>query len=99
MSPTVLSCAPVIVGKRTPESVGAGLGVGRGARVRGAHGGGGVTAVLPEPPFLQREKRLGRGDLISNSRCRAIATGVSPRSLVSLFGVSTVDFNGLVDAP
>ncbi|KAJ8007104.1 hypothetical protein DPEC_G00114100 [Dallia pectoralis] len=50
---------------------GLGLGVG------GACGGGGVTAVLPEPPFLQRKKRLGRGDLISNSRLRsAVCTEV-----------------------
>lgn len=57
--------APVILGSWTPESVGAGLGLG----VDGA-GGGGVTAVLPGPPFLQREKRQGRRDLISNSRRR-----------------------------
>lgn len=37
---------------------------------RGARGGGGVTTILPGPPFLQREKRLVRGDLISNSRRR-----------------------------
>lgn len=35
---------------------------------RGARGGGGVSAALAGPPFLQREKRLVWGDLISKSR-------------------------------
>lgn len=30
----------------------------------GVCGGGGVSAVLAGPPFLQREKRLGLEDLI-----------------------------------
>lgn len=37
---------------------------------RGWVGGGGVTALLPGPPFLHREKRQDWRDLVSNCRHR-----------------------------
>lgn len=58
---------PCKAGPVTPQDVRAELRLVVG---RGACGGGGVSTVLLGPPFLQREKRLVRGDLISNSRRR-----------------------------
>ena len=50
---------PWAFGQAAPQYRRAELGINDGREGgRGARGGGGVSAVLAEPPFLQREKRL-----------------------------------------
>lgn len=56
---------------------------------RGARGGGGVSAVLAEPPFLQREKRLVWGDTISKSRRSLYLRCNGFRIILSLIRVTT----------